>query len=77
MTYSVSCETPGAGLAFAAIMMIDVVVTLCFVAWASIFAQQDLLTFIAEQPVLIDRATRSLEGGAGVVFLAVAVFEFL
>jgi ABC-type nickel/cobalt efflux system permease component RcnA len=77
MTYSVSRGAPGAGLAFAAIMMIGVAVTLCFVAWASIFARQGLLTLIAERPALVDRTMRSLEGCAGVVFLAIAVFEFL
>lgn len=77
MTYAVSRGAPEAGLAFAAVMMIGVALTLCAVACTSIFARQGIMKLVATRPVLIERVTRGLEGCVGVLLLFIALFKFL
>lgn len=77
MTYAVSRGAPEAGLAFAAVMMVGVALTLCAVACASIFARQGIMRLVATRSVLVERATRGLEGCVGVMLLLTALFKFL
>ena len=77
MTYSVSRGAPEVGLVFAAVMMVGVATTLCGVACASIFARQGIMRLVATRPILVERAMRSLEGCAGVTFLALSLFVFI
>ncbi|MFN6941975.1 MAG: sulfite exporter TauE/SafE family protein [Parvibaculum sp.] len=77
MTYAVSRGAPEAGLAFAAVMMIGVALTLCAVACASIFARQGIMKLVAARPVLVERVTRGLEGGVGGALVLIAFFKLL
>lgn len=77
MTYAVSRGAPEAGIAFAAVMMIGVALTLCAVACASIFARQGIMKLVAARPVLVERVTRGLEGCVGVMLLLIALLKLL
>ena len=75
MTYAVARGAPEAGLAFAAVMLAGVALTLCAVAGASILARQGLMRLVAARPSLIARTMRGLEGGAGALFIAIALLQ--
>tara|TARA_B100000609_G_scaffold89956_1_gene71728 strand:- start:2592 stop:3305 length:714 start_codon:yes stop_codon:yes gene_type:complete len=77
MTYAASRGAPEAGLAFAAVMMIGVALTLCAVACASIFARQGIMKLVAAWPLLVERVTRGLEGCVGVMLLLIALLKRL
>jgi nickel/cobalt transporter (NicO) family protein len=77
MTFAISRGVPQAGMAFAATMMAGVALTLCAVALASVFFRQKLTRLIETRPVLLDRATRTLEAAAAVTLIAIAARELL
>ncbi len=77
MTFAISRGIPGAGIAFAATMMLGVSLILSVTAAATILFRQRVVQLIEGRPVLLMRITRATEGGAGLVLTMIAVRELI
>lgn len=77
MTFAVSRGVPEAGVAFAAVMMLGVALTLSIVAAATILFRQGMVHLIESRAVLLDRASRTIEAAAGLLLTLVAVRELI
>jgi nickel/cobalt transporter (NicO) family protein len=77
MTFSISRGVPQAGIAFAITMMAGVALTLSAVALTSVFSREKIIKLIESSPVLLDRATRTIEILAAIVLIVFAVRELL
>lgn len=75
MTFAITRGVPQAGVAFAAMMMIGVALTLSAVALASVFFSRQLVRLFETRPRLISRISRSIEGIAGMILVLVAIRE--
>lgn len=75
MTFAISRGVPVAGLMFAVTMMFGVALTLSAVAIVAIFFRQQLVHLFATRPRLISAVSRTIEGIAGVVLVALAYRE--
>jgi ABC-type nickel/cobalt efflux system permease component RcnA len=72
MTFAISRGVPQAGVAFAAVMMIGVVLVLSVVALAAVLFRQQLLRLLAARPRMVDAATRTIQVTAGLILVTVA-----
>ncbi|ATU94305.1 ABC transporter permease [Phyllobacterium zundukense] len=77
MTFAITRGAPEVGVAFAAMMMIGVALTLSTVAFASVFFSRQLIRLFQTRPRLIDGISRSIEGVAGMILVVVAIHEIL
>lgn len=77
MTFAISRGVPEAGIAFAATMMAGVAATLSVVAMLAVFFRAQLVRLVATRPSTLAAITRSIEGLAGLVLVAVAFRELL
>ena len=77
MTFAISRGVPEAGVAFAAVMMAGVAVTLAMVAIAAVLFRQRMLHLFESRARLLDRSARVIEGMAGAFLLAIAMRELL
>lgn len=77
MTFAISRGVPEAGIAFAVTMMAGVALVLAAVAAATVLFRQQVMHLIERRPVLLDRITRAIEGGAGLILTAIALRELL
>lgn len=75
MTFAVSRGVPEAGVAFAAVMMIGIALTLSIVAAATILFRQGMVHLIEKRTVLLDRVSRAIEATVGIVLMLVALRE--
>lgn len=72
MTFATSRGVPQAGVAFAAVMMIGVVLVLAAVALAAALFRQQLLRLLAAWPRVVDAVTRTTQVTVGLILVAVA-----
>ena len=72
MTFAISRGVPQAGVAFAAVMMIGVVLVLSAVALAAVLFRQQLLRLLAARPRVVDAVSRTIQVTAGLILVAVA-----
>jgi ABC-type nickel/cobalt efflux system permease component RcnA len=72
MTFAISRGVPQAGVAFAAVMMIGVVLVLSVVALAAVLFRQQILRLLAARPRMVDAATRTIQVTAGLILVTVA-----
>lgn len=72
MTFATSRGVPQAGVAFAAVMMIGVVLVLAAVALAAALFRQQLLRLLAAWPRVVDAVTPTTQVTAGLILVAVA-----
>ena len=77
MTFAITRGVPEVGVAFAAMMMIGVALTLSSVALASVFFSRQLIRLFERRPRLIDGISRSVEGIAGMILVLIAIHEIL
>lgn len=77
MTFAISRGVPEAGIAFAVTMMAGVALVLATVAAATVLFRQQVMHLIKCRPILFDRITRGVEGGAGLVLTLIALRELL
>ncbi len=75
MTFAISRGVPEAGIAFAITMMVGVGLVLSLVAAGTVLARQRVTHLIENQPVLLVRLTRAVEGIAGLILIAIALHE--
>ncbi|MER9953211.1 sulfite exporter TauE/SafE family protein, partial [Mesorhizobium sp. M0047] len=75
MTFAISRGVPVAGILFAITMMAGVALTLSCVAVLSILFRERLVHFFDSWPRLFDAISRTIEGGAGIVLVGVAVWQ--
>ena len=71
MTFAISRGVPQAGAAFAAVMMIGVVLVLSVVALAAVLFRQQLLRLLAARPRAVNAAIRTIQVTAGLILVAV------
>ena len=77
MTFSMSRAVPVAGLLFAVVMMLGVMITLSVTALIVIVFRQQVARLLAERPKLIAGLSKGIEAVAGLILVAVAVREIL
>lgn len=77
MTYAISRGVPEAGIAFAVTMMAGVALVLATVATATVLFRQQVVHLIERRPLLLDRITRGIEGGARLILTVIALRELL
>lgn len=77
MTFAMTRGVPQVGVAFAAMMMVGVTLTLSTVALASVFFSRQLIRLFETRPRLIAGISRSIEGISGLILVPVAVREIL
>jgi nickel/cobalt exporter len=75
MTYAIARGVTAAGLAFAAMMMLGVALTLGIVAVAAVLFRQRVIRLLANRPRLLVTATRLASGLAGIALVAVAAVD--
>lgn len=75
MTFAITRKIPEAGVAFAAVMMIGVTVTLSIVALAAVAFRAVTVRLLNERPLLFHRVGAALQIVAGLVLLAIAINE--
>lgn len=73
MTFAIVRGVPEAGIAFAAVMMVGVVLVLGVVALTAVLFRQRLFALLSSWPRLVDRLTRVLQIVVGIVLITVAV----
>lgn len=72
MTFAITQGVVHAGVAFAAMMVIGVGLTLAGVALTTVFFRQRIVALMRQRPDFMERAQRSLEAGTGVILLILA-----
>nr|WP_313533785.1 sulfite exporter TauE/SafE family protein [Brucella anthropi] len=77
MTFAVSRGVPEAGIAFALVMMLGVALTLSAVAAAAVLFRQGMIHLIEDRAVLLDKTSRVIEAGAGLLLTLVAIRELI
>jgi nickel/cobalt exporter len=77
MTFAVLHQVVITGLLFAVSMMIGVCVTLSVVALLSVAFRQQLRRLMSRRPKLLAAVSKSIEGAAGAILVAVAVHEIV
>jgi nickel/cobalt transporter (NicO) family protein len=77
MTFSISRGVPVAGLLFAVVMMLGVMVTLSITALSAVLFRQQLTRLLVSHPKLISRTSKTIEALAGAILFAVAAKELL
>ena len=77
MIYALARGIPEAGLVFALAMMLGITVTLGAVAGLAVFARQTLARLIARRGRSLTRASRVLEGLAGILLVLIGLRELL
>ena len=77
MNFAVLHGVVEVGVLFALTMMIGIGVTLAVVAVAAVLFRARLAALLAKRPKLLDRFSRGLEGFAGALLFAAAIFELV
>ncbi|ESZ35062.1 ABC transporter permease [Mesorhizobium sp. L2C066B000] len=77
MTFAISKGVPGAGILFAATMMIGIALTLSSVAVLSIVFRERLMSFFEGRPRMFEIISRLIEGAAGFALAAVAGWQIM
>lgn len=77
MTFAMTRGVPQVGVAFAAMMMVGVTLTLSTVALMSVFFSHQLIRLFKTRPRLIAGISRSIEAIAGLILVLVAIREIL
>jgi ABC-type nickel/cobalt efflux system permease component RcnA len=72
MTFAISRGVPQAGVAFAAVMMIGVLLVLSAVALAAVLFRRQLLRLLAARLRVVEAVTRTIQVTAGLILAAVA-----
>lgn len=75
MTFAISRGVPEAGLVFAAAMMLGVAVTLSAVVLLAALFRVQVAHLLEHRPALMQGLSRGIEGVAGAVLVALAVYE--
>ena len=75
MTFAISRGVPEVGLVFAAAMMLGVAVTLSAVVLLAALFRVQVAHLLEHRPALMQGLSRGIEGVAGAVLLALAVYE--
>lgn len=75
MTFAVSRGVPEAGVMFAGAMMVGVALTLSTVAAATILFRNGLIHLIEGRAVVLEKASRVLEAGVGLLLTLIAARE--
>ncbi len=75
MTMSIARGMPEAGLAFAAAMLIGIGAVLTIVALAAALTRGRAETVAVRHGVALDRASRAIQGAAGLAVVTVAIWE--
>jgi len=75
MTFAILHQVVGTGLLFALSMMLGVTATLGSVALLAVLFGTQLAALLGRYPTLFGRASRSIEGGAGIILASVAFME--
>jgi nickel/cobalt exporter len=75
MSFAMSRGVPVAGVLFAAVMMLGVMLTLSFTAVTVILFRQQVTRLLVERPRLVAGLSKGIEAAAGLILVAVAARE--
>lgn len=77
MSFAMSRGVPVAGVLFAVVMMLGVMLTLSMTALAVVLFRQQMTRLLIERPKLVAGLSKVIEAAAGIVLLAVALREIM
>lgn len=77
MSFAMSRGVPVAGVLFAVVMMLGVMLTLSLTAMAAVLFRQQVTRLLVERPKLVAGVSKGVEAAAGLILVAVAVREII
>jgi nickel/cobalt transporter (NicO) family protein len=77
MSFAMSRGVPVAGVLFAAVMMLGVMLTLSFTALAVVLFREQVTRLLVKRPRLVARLSKSIEAAAGLILVAAAAREIV
>jgi nickel/cobalt exporter len=77
MSFAISRGVPVAGVLFAVVMMLGVMLTLSLTALAAVLFRQQVTRLLVERPRLVAGLSKGIETTAGLILVAVAVSEIM
>lgn len=77
MSFAMSRGVPVAGVLFAVVMMLGVMLTLSLTALAAVLFRQQVTRLLVERPKLVAGLSTGIETTAGLILVAVAVSEIM